>query len=96
MNDEIAELQVQAMVRQMTITILTKHFLDLVAAFAVVDKRAAHNAINAVAQEVPRGLIQLRSKAGDGADHIIVPVASNLREIVDLAREMIERTTKSG
>jgi hypothetical protein len=50
------------MIRQMTVTMLTKYFLDLVAAFAVVDKRAAHDAINAVAQDVSRGLFQLRSE----------------------------------
>ena len=97
MEDEIAELRAQAIIRQMTITMLTKYFLDLVTAFAVTDKRAAHVAINTVAQEVSRGLFQLRSELvkGAGADHILVPVASNLREIVDLAREMHERTTMS-
>jgi hypothetical protein len=45
---------------------------------------------------VSRGLFQLRSELvkGAGADHILVPVASNLRETVNLAREAIERATK--
>jgi hypothetical protein len=77
---------------------LTKYFLDLAAAFAIVDKRAAHEAINTVAQDVSRGLFQLRSELakGESADHILVPVASNLREVVNLARERIERATKSN
>jgi|HubBroStandDraft_6_1064221.scaffolds.fasta_scaffold1761499_1 hypothetical protein len=96
MEDEIAELRAQAMIRQMTVTMLTKYFLDLAAAFAATDKRAAHQAINAVAQDVSRGLFQLRSELvkGAGADHILVPVASNLRETVNLARETIERATR--
>jgi hypothetical protein len=97
MDDEIAELQAQAMIQQMTITMLTKYFLDLTAALAVVNKRAAHEAINTIAQDVSRGLFQLRSELvkGAGADHILVPVASNLRETVNLARDMIERATMS-
>jgi hypothetical protein len=96
-EDEIAELQAQALVRQMTVTMLTKYFLELAASFGVMDKRAAHAAINAVAQDVSRGLFGLRSELDRGAaiDHIIVPVASNLREVVDLARDAIERATKT-
>jgi hypothetical protein len=98
MEDEIAGLQAQAMIQQMTITMLTKYFLDLASALAVVDKRAAHEAINIIAQDVARGLFQLRSELvkGAGADHILVPVASNLRETVNLAREKIERATTTN
>ena len=64
MEDEIAELRAQAMIRQMTITMLTKYFLDLAAAFAVTDKRAAHEAINSVAPGV--SVLVVSSTTGDG------------------------------
>lgn len=96
MVGKMEELRVQALIEHMTANMLMNHFLDLAAAFAVVDHGKARAALNAIEADMARGLFQLRDEfvKGPGADHMLVPVAKQLRETIKLAREKMAEATK--
>lgn len=95
-EDDLEELRVAALVEHMTAHMLMSHFLDLAAAFAVVDAAAAAAAIRAIEHDMARGLTQLRDEfiKGPGGNHVLGPVAERLRDTIMTARERMAQAVK--
>lgn len=96
MEDKMEEIRTQALIEHMICDMLRRHFLDLAAAFAIVDQSTANETINAIERDMARGLLQLRNEfvKGPGADHMLKPVAATLRETIKLAREKMDEAVK--